>query len=53
MTIHFEFYFARCSGCGQNIKHPDDARQLDEKYYCPACYELEKRKPLKQMELFK
>lgn len=49
----FHWIFARCSGCGHPIENAADARQLDEKYYCPACYELEKRKPLKQMELFK
>lgn len=53
MPIHFEFIYAVCSGCGHNIKHPDDARQLNNKYYCPGCYELEKNKPYVQMELFK
>lgn len=52
-AIHFKFYYARCSGCGNIIYSPYDARQLDDKYYCPGCYELEKNKPYVQMELFK
>lgn len=47
-----EFIFARCAGCGVAIKHTADARPLDNKYYCPACYELEKRKPFHQLEMF-
>lgn len=47
-----EFVFARCAGCGHEIRQAADARPLDNKYYCPACYELEKRKPLKQLEMF-
>lgn len=53
MPLHFEFIYAVCSGCGHNIKHPEDARILNNKYYCPGCYELEKKKPYVQMELFK
>lgn len=52
-AIHFKFYFARCCGCGHYIQSPADARQLDDKYFCPGCYELEKKKPYVQMELFK
>ena len=48
-----EFIFARCASCGHKIHKADDARPLDNKYYCPACYELEKRKPYVQLNLFK
>lgn len=47
-----DFVFARCAGCGHDIRQAADARPFDNKYYCPACYELEKRKPFQQLELF-
>lgn len=48
-----DFVFARCAGCGHDIHQADDARPLDNKYYCPACYELEQKKPYVQLNLFK
>lgn len=48
-----EFIFARCAVCGHPIRQAADARPFDNNYYCPACYELEKRKPFKQLKLFK
>lgn len=48
-----DFVFARCAGCGHDIHQAADARTLDNKYYCPACYELEKKKPYVQLNLFK
>lgn len=47
-----DFIFARCACCGHPIRQAADARLLDNNYYCSACYELEKRKPFKQIELF-
>lgn len=52
LSCGFHWIFARCSGCGYPIENADDARQFDNKYYCPACYELEKRKPFQQLNIF-
>lgn len=51
--IYFNFIFARCAGCGYPIKSAADARTLDGRYFCPVCYESERKKPFQQMELFK
>ena len=48
-----EFIFARCAGCGHPIHQAADARPLDNRYFCAACYELEKKKPYVQLNLFK
>lgn len=47
-----EFIFCRCAGCGHPIHAAADARQYNDKYFCPGCYELEKRKPFQQLNLF-
>lgn len=47
-----EFIFARCAGCGHPIKDAADARNWGNKYYCPACYMLERRRPYMQLNLF-
>lgn len=47
-----EFIFCRCSGCGHPIHAAADARQYNDKYFCPGCFELEKRKPFQQLNLF-
>lgn len=48
-----EFIFSRCAGCGHPIHQAADARPLDNRYFCAACYELEKKKPYVQLNLFK
>lgn len=47
-----EFVFAWCAGCGHPIRQAADARPLDNNYYCAACYELERRRPFVQLNLF-
>ena len=47
-----EFIFARCAGCGHPIKDAADARNWGNKYYCQACYMLERRRPYMQLNLF-
>ena len=47
-----EFIFARCAGCGHPIHQAADARPLDNRYFCAACYELERRRPFVQLDLF-
>lgn len=49
---YIDFIFTRCNGCGHPIKYANDARIYNDRYFCPACYELEKRKPFQQIELF-
>lgn len=47
-----DFIFARCAGCGHPIHQAADARPLDNLYFCAACYELERRRPFVQLNLF-
>lgn len=49
---YMDFIFTRCNGCGHPIKNAHDARIYNDRYFCPACYELERRRPFQQLELF-
>ena len=47
-----DFIFARCNACGHPIRNAHDARIYNDRYFCPTCYELERRRPFQQLELF-
>lgn len=50
--LDLNFIFARCADCGYPIRNAADARQYGTNYFCPACYELERRRPYMQLNLF-
>lgn len=50
--IYFDFIFARCAGCGYPIRNAHDARVYNDRYFCPTCYELERRRPFQQLNFF-
>lgn len=46
------FVYAYCKGCGNPIYSAHDARIIENDFFCATCFEYERRRPFKQMELF-
>ena len=46
------FVYAYCKGCGHPLYNAQDARIYNDRYFCPTCYEIERRRPFQQLELF-